>query len=278
MDSKIKVGSFIQLPAINNFKPAKKKKSVDKAGQKAIANNPFAEQAPTKAIDSGHHRSNPQPITDLSTASQSSKQPHTQEPTGKHATNDEDRQKQLNAFDFFVNNIRSIYNKELVKLKYRKHTVDEQLEKEICSVMPPFELFIQDQIDPEMRIRKFFSYLKTDDYLIGYLVMSSSSTSKSEIKKARFKLICFDGSKRRLLHDLDLYAYYLIDDETSPVHADLTRKNESKNFRFKVSKVIKQQIFVTFSHSSDHDNLFLKLGLIGFEELPEHFRKVGTTK
>lgn len=278
MDSKIKVGSFIQLPTANNFKPSKKKKNADKAGQRAIANNPFAEQAPAKAIVPGHKPNPHQQTADArSSASQSSGQPHTHEPFRRQTTklNDEDQQKQLNAFEFFVNKVRSIYNKELVKLKYRRHTVDEQLEREICSVMPPFELFIQDQIDPETRVRKFFSYLEDDDYLIGYLVTSSSSASKSETKKVRFKLICFDGSKRRLLHDLDLYAYYLLDDdEASPALDDLTRKNEGKNFRFKVSKVIKEQVFVTFSHRSDHDNLFLSLGLIGFDELPEHFRKV----
>lgn len=275
MDSNIKVGSFIRLPTVNNFKPTKKKKTVDKAGQKAIANNPFAEQAPTKETDSGHKSNQHRQTADRATASQSSKQPHTHEPTGKQL-DEEDKQKQANAFEFFVNKIRSVYNKDLTKLEYKRHTVDEQPEKEIYSIMPPFELFIQDQIDPEIRIRKFFSYLEPDDYLVGYLVMASSSSSKSEVKKARFKLVCFDGSKRRLLHDLDLYAYYLIDDDdTSPVLDDLTRKNENKNFRFKVSKVIRQQIFVTFSHRSDCDSLFLKsLGLIGFDELPDHFRKV----
>ena len=274
MDSKIKVGSFIQLPTVNNFKPAKKKKNVDKVGQKAIANNPFVEQAPAKESHAGN-KSNHPPV-ERPTASQSLKQPN--ESAGKQPIkldDDEDRQKQLNAFEFFVNKVRSIYNKELTKLKYKKHTVDEQVEKEIFSVMPPFELLIQDQVDSETRIRKFFSYLEADDYLIGFLVTSGSSISKSETKKARFKLVCFDGSKRRLLHDLDLYAYYLIDDDdTSPVLNDLSRKNENKNFRFKVSKVIKRQIFVTFSHRSDCDNLFLSLGLIGFDELPVHFRKV----
>lgn len=274
MDSKIKVGSFIQLPQqLNNFKPSKKKKNV--AGQKAIANNPFAEQTPAKATSSGGHKVHPQTADARPVASQS-KQAH--EPLGRPTVkpnDDEDRQKQLNAFEFFVNKVRSIYNKELVKLKHQQHTVDEQVEREICSVMPPFELFIQDQIDPETRIRKFFSYVEPDDYLIGYLAASSSSSSKSETKKARFKLICFDGSKRRLLHDLDLYAYYLLnDDDASPVLDDLTKKNEGKNFRFKVSEVIKEKIFVTFSHRSNHDNLFLRLGLIGFEELPEHFKKV----
>lgn len=252
MDSKIKVGSFIQLPTNSFIRSSSKKKSIKQ--QKLTKNNSSIQSRSSietnsinKLNSSDHKKSNFEQSIKLT---------------------NEEKERQLNEF---VDKIKSAFNKELIKLKYKKRIVNEQIEKEICPVMPPFELFIQ--VDTNTRIRKLFNYLEEDDYLIGHLI--EITKTNSDTKKARFKLICFDNSKKRLIHDLNLYAFYLIDqDDSNPIVNDLNSRNENNYFRFKLLKIVKDQIFVTFDHSSDDNNLFLNLGLIEFDDLPEHFKKV----
>ena len=270
----IRVGSFIQLP-VTNFKPTKpSSKRKLKQNDTQIRSNSTIQQhrsSVDQSSSASQQSSKSQSTVTNKSSAQASKQTINRSNNIQSVNlTDEDREKKLNEF---VDKIKSVFNQKLIELKYKKQIINEQIEKEICSTVPCFEWFVQDQLDLDLRRRKFFSYVDEDDYLIGHLANVSSSKTKSDTKKACFNLICFDGGKRRLIHDLGVCAYYLLDD--NPVVDDLCSKNENRYFRFRVHKIIREQIFVTFAHSaSAHDNLYLNLGLIGLEELPEHFRKV----
>lgn len=255
--SNIKVGSFINIKLPDNyFKPIKKRSS------SKLKSDVIKDRKSTDHHSNTYKNSNKSSTQIKPNLNQSINQ-------SKEIIDltEENREWKLNEF---ADKIKSIYNTELTKLnlKSNKESVDETVEKEICPVMPPFELFMQNKIDKDLRVKKFYRYLREDDYLIGYFV-DVNSKSKSDVKKAKFKVASFDGGKKRELDDLNLFVYYLIEDENR-IKDDLNEKNEHKYFRFKVDKIIKDQIFVKFNSSLETD--FLRLGLVEPEDLPEHLK------